>query len=171
MTSTEPRSLWLLRHAHALAAGPGEADADRELSPRGRERLALAAPRLARRLGPSAVVLCSPWRRALQTGQALADALASSGPQARAVECGRLSQPPGPELLALLASLEAPAVVLVGHEPWLSQLAEALLGAPAPRPLKRLGAVELAGARRPGEALLSRSWAPRELRRDGSSRG
>lgn len=171
MTSTEPRSLWLLRHAHALAAGPGEADADRGLSPRGRERLALAAPRLARRLGPGAVVLCSPWRRALQTGQAVADALASSGFEARAVECARLSQPPGPELLALLASIEAPDLVLVGHEPWLSQLAGILLGAPVQRPLKRLGAVELTGGRHPGEARQSRTWTPRELRGDGSGRG
>lgn len=164
MTSREPRSLWLLRHAHALDARPGEADSGRELSPRGRERLALAAPRLVERLGPEALILCSPSRRALQTGQALADALGSPGDGARAVECGRLSRPPGPELLALLAALEAPHLVLAGHEPWLSQLAEILLGVPAPGPLKRLGAIELSGRRRPGKARLARLWRPRELR-------
>ena len=166
MTSGRPRTLWLLRHAHAHDARPGEAEADRELSPRGLERLALAAPRLARRLGRDSVVLYSPWRRALQTGEALAAAL--EGP--RAVQCARLSRPPGPELLALLAALEAPDLVLAGHEPWLSELAHILLEAPPPGPLKRLGALELTGPRQPGEARLARLWSPRELREGPAGR-
>ena len=163
---TRPRTLWLVRHAHAQEAREGQPDRERPLSDRGRERLLRAARALAPRLGSAPLVIASPWERAVATAEGLAGAATG----ARLVTTTRLSGPPTPSLLALLGALEAEAVVAVGHEPWLSDLANLLTGEGLNEPLKRLGAAELEGPLTPGEARLRRLWRPSELRSGPSAR-
>lgn len=163
---TRPRTLWLVRHAHAQQAREGQPDRERPLSDRGRERLLRAARALAPRLGSAPLVMTSPWERAAATAEGLAGAATG----ARLVTTTRLAGPPTPSLLALLGALEAEAVVAVGHEPWLSDLANLLTGEGLNEPLKRLGAAELEGPLTPGEARLRRLWRPSELRSGPSAR-
>lgn len=65
------RQLILIRHAHAESPAPGQADADRALSPEG-QAAAEAVGRwlLEHGLAPDCV-LCSPARRARETLEAV----------------------------------------------------------------------------------------------------
>lgn len=159
MGSPRKRSLWLLRHATAEPRAAWPEDHLRPLARRGHERLVAARPHIRSLTGEDPLVLHSPWRRAAETASAL-----FGGPEGRLVETPRLAAAPGPGLLGLLAELRERNVVLVGHEPWLSELAEVLTGAPLPGALKKLGLVHLAGSLAPGELSLERLWRPRELR-------
>lgn len=114
--------VYLVRHAHALDA---DEDAERPLSPKGREQV----ERLARFLrGTRAVeveeVWHSPLVRARQTARLLAEGLGTRAP---------LSEVPGLEpehdVGAIAARLGAAsrAVAVVGHEPHLGSLASLLI--------------------------------------------
>jgi len=119
--------LFLIRHAIAEEPRPGLADADRSLTPDGRGQFERAVAGLAR-LGLRAERCWhSPWRRAAETAALLAPVLG-----APPVVEPLLAEPPGPALLARLgAEPAAAALALVGHQPWLGELAAWLaLGAP-----------------------------------------
>jgi len=149
--------LYLVRHAIAEDAAPGQADAARALTPDGSARFEEEVRGL-RTLGVRLDTLrFSPARRALETAELLG----------RLVE-GELrvdpllAAPPGKELLESLAGAN---VALVGHEPWLSELAELLIGAGAPPlALKKGGVFELEGEPLPGGMRLVRSLEPAALR-------
>ncbi len=120
--------LLLVRHAHA-----GERDSmqwpddtQRPLTRRGRE----GARRMARRLREQrlipTLILASPWCRAWQSAELLA---AFSDAKALPVELGALAMTPAiaPIARAIGPQDTAAIVALVGHEPWLGQLASLLL--------------------------------------------
>lgn len=131
--------LILWRHAQAHDAQPGCDDASRALTHKGEGQAARVAVWLDRQLPESARVLVSPARRAEQTARALGrkyklrDELA---PESSAEE-----------LLALIrwspetAAPHKGAVLLVGHQPTLGQLAARLLGTADPVCDIRKGAV------------------------------
>ncbi|MBI5365245.1 MAG: histidine phosphatase family protein [Planctomycetes bacterium] len=158
---TEAVELWLVRHAEARDARPGESDAARALTERG-VRGARRLRRALRRLGASFDRLDhSPLLRAVETADVLAP-LAS----ATRVNAG-LAREPGPEFLSDLASEVARSHVarlaLVGHEPWLGQLAFWLVSGwsvrePARQPawlaLEKGGALRLRGEIAPGRMRL-----------------
>lgn len=117
-------NLLLIRHGDAVDAGPDASDGHRWLTARGRAETALAAARVAAH--PVGAVVTSPLVRAVQT----AEIVAAHAP------------PPGPvTVLPALATGDVPAIVrfagrwsghgalvLVGHEPTLSEVVVKLLG-------------------------------------------
>jgi phosphohistidine phosphatase len=109
---------------HALAQDKDEAkqqgllDPDRPLTPKGKATMKRIAHGLASRLPEISVLMTSPWRRAVETGDLLAKVYGW---------CQRSTTEalvPGAEPEALVDQLSAqaaaPAVALVGHEPHLS---------------------------------------------------
>lgn len=117
--ATDVRDILLLRHAHAEAAGPGQADLDRPLSPEGQAE-AEAAGRwlLEHRLLPDRV-LCSPARRTRETLEAVFGVV---GYVEQRLEPSIYDATPG--TLAALADQhrDVGRLMLVGHNPGLERL-------------------------------------------------
>jgi phosphohistidine phosphatase len=112
--------LWLLRHAAAEARAASGRDQDRVLTAEGLERAEAVARGLAR-LEPGILrVVTSPYRRALQTAQPVAEALRLSDKlsESRALEPERDPQ----EILLELQAADCESTLLVGHEPHLGAL-------------------------------------------------
>ncbi len=145
--------LLLLRHGIAEERRPGNDDAARALTARGRERSLAVLARLNGLGFRADRLLSSPLRRAHQTAE-----LAVRAGLAEALELAEALAPAADPLDGLpqwLASLsppegERPRLLLVGHEPDLGLLACRLIGAPA-------GAIEL---RKAGLAVLRLAPTP-----------
>jgi phosphohistidine phosphatase len=156
----------LIRHATAVPAGTrGIADEDRRLTARGRRRFEAAARGLAKLVPRPDAILSSPLPRALET--ATIAATAWGGRRVR-VEPALA----GGTLAALEESLAALApdatVVLVGHEPQLSELLARVLGGRRGErvPFKKGGAaLVLVPGRLGGGGSLLGFWSPKLLRR------
>jgi phosphohistidine phosphatase len=124
--------LLLNRHANAGARDPAQwpDDRDRPLTDKGRKVQSDVSRWLRKRDLVPTLVLTSPWTRAAQTAQIL-------------VEVARVSQPPvpceplaeDPDLIQLQDHVgEQPGnaiVAMVGHSPWMEELAAILLGGSA----------------------------------------
>lgn len=127
--------LYVVRHAVA-ADGTSFAgsDADRPLTPEGREKFAAAAEALARMDVRPGRLWTSPLLRARQTAEILARAL----DDARIEESDVLACGARPKRVLELASSagDGPAIV-VGHEPDLGELVAAAVGASTPLPLQK----------------------------------
>lgn len=149
--------LLLLRHGTAVDHAPHRDDHSRELVEKG-ERQATAAGRalVALDLVPD-VVLASPKARAWRTAMLAAEAFAGEPLEHRAVV--GLDQEE-----ALLASRLAPRVLVVGHEPDLSQVVHDLTGARIRMRKGGLAVIAVDGSRGELRALLG----PRELARIGA---
>jgi phosphohistidine phosphatase len=119
--------LLLIRHADAGDRDPlrWPDDTLRPLTARGRKRQRRVAKRLRRRDLVPTLLLASPWLRAWETAQLIADVTGAPPP----VACPALAGPP--ELPAIAAAVGRPAadtiLAMVGHEPWLGELASLLL--------------------------------------------
>lgn len=152
--------LFLIRHAIAHPARPGQPDAERALTEEGRARMLEVARGLIA-LGIEFDELAhSPLLRAVETAEVLAEL---AGGRTR-VDPG-LAEPPG---AALLERIAAERVCLVGHEPWMSALLALLLGAPsavAALGLKKGGLAWLEGEPIPGGMRLRAFLPPRVTRR------
>ncbi|TMQ03936.1 MAG: phosphohistidine phosphatase [Deltaproteobacteria bacterium] len=157
--------LWMIRHAVAETAGPGVEDAARELTEDGKAKLRRAVRGLRALDIRFDRILTSPWKRAVQTARQLAPVAA--GPP---ITTDLLTQSPRAELLALIAERSDPTAV-VGHEPWLGELAswlafgdtrhgEALI-------IKKSGMLWLEGTAVPGGMQLRAAIPPRLLRAIG----
>jgi phosphohistidine phosphatase len=127
----------LLLCRHAAAAERDETlypdDTLRPLIPRGRKSQARISRRLARRGRVPEVVFSSPWKRAWQTAGILARE--SGAGQKRRVALPALAGEPDVAAVGqAVGQRGADAVVaLVGHEPWISELASLLLTGSATR--------------------------------------
>ncbi|HEY6177610.1 MAG TPA: histidine phosphatase family protein [Kofleriaceae bacterium] len=154
--------LFVIRHALAEDVGPGVDDPARELTDNGRTKLR----RVVRGLRALDIrferILTSPWKRAAQTARQL-EAIAASEPLVTEL----LTQPPRAELLALIAE-RSEATAVVGHEPWLGELAawlafgdtrhgDALI-------VKKCGVLWLEGTAVPGGMQIRAAIPPRVLR-------
>ena len=124
--------LFLLRHAIAVGRGTegylGDADARRPLTAEGLKKMTEAA-RGIQRLGLSFdEILSSPLPRAWETARVVARAVRE---ESRLVECSELmpEAPMNGVLDLLKLRKDKPSVLLVGHEPGLSQLALHLVSA------------------------------------------
>lgn len=113
--------LW--RHADAE---PGVPDLHRPLTPKGQKQAKRVARWLHERLPPDAVIYASPAKRAQQTALALAH-LGSR--EFVTVDEFAPSTRVDAALGALRATDPTRAVVVVGHQPTLGELASRLLGA------------------------------------------
>ncbi len=119
------RRLILFRHAKAEPRAGAQKDIDRPLAARGRKDAALMAKLLARKGLAPELALVSDSRRTRETW----DHLAPSFPGARAAFSHGLYNATAEELLESVeeASDSAEAIMLVGHNPGLHELAVNLL--------------------------------------------
>jgi len=160
--TTNPEvDLWLVRHAPAEEAA--DDDAGRALSERGRrrfERVVLGLDALGVEFDH---LWTSPLLRARQTAQLISG---HSRSEPRVLEL--LAAEPDGELLAALAAAAGSSLALVGHEPWMSQLAAWLVvgsrDAGAGLAFKKGGLAWLAGEPVPGGMRLRAFLPPRVLR-------
>jgi len=114
--------LYLLRHAEA---GEAPHDEDRELTEHGHKQARAVASGLTALAPRLDALLCSPLARAIQTANPVATALRLSIEQVDALASGRTA---GEVLDDLARRGGSNRVLLVGHEPQLSQLALHLTG-------------------------------------------
>ncbi|WP_320669207.1 SixA phosphatase family protein [Patulibacter defluvii] len=148
-----PRELLLLRHGTAEDHGV-RPDAERDLVARGERQATAAGRALARLELVPDLVLASPKVRAWRTA-----ALAGAELGLEPVEHGAIVGLDRDE--ALLAAGLGQRVMLVGHEPDLSQVVHDLTGARCRMRKGGLAIVELEGSRGELQALLR----PRDLLR------
>ena len=126
----------LIRHAQADQQSETQYpdDSVRPLVPKGRkvQRRVTRAMR-KRGLVPSRV-FSSPWKRAWQTARIVVEELGLSKNQR--IPCQGLAGPPDLQALAAEIGEVAPdeTIGLVGHEPWMSELAQLLLTGEHGRP-------------------------------------
>jgi phosphohistidine phosphatase len=125
--------LFVFRHGIAEEHAADGTDASRMLTSEGLERTRAAARGLHRIADPLDVILTSPKTRALQTANEAGAAFGCAVGVLEALSGG----PPGATLRAL-ASRSERAVMIVGHEPMLSELVEQVCTGD-----RRLGFVDL----------------------------
>jgi phosphohistidine phosphatase len=119
--------LYILRHGIAEEREAGRDDASRALTPKGRERLRLTLEAAARAGVHPALILTSPYVRAVQTAE-----MASRILDCRKIErTDALLPDSSPQAVweDVRARRFADSVLLTGHEPLLSATASFLLGA------------------------------------------
>lgn len=137
--------LILWRHADAQEGGLDLPDMDRELTAKGRKQALAVGQWLDARLPKEACILVSPAVRTQQTAAGLG----------RRFETVKELQP-GADPVEILAAAGWPdasgAVLVVGHQPYLGEVAAMLLyGEPAAMTLKKGGLVWLTNRTRRGE--------------------
>jgi len=122
------RALTLIRHAKSSWADPETADIDRPLNDRGKSDAPMMGRRLAAIGFAPDLVLCSPAKRARRTARAIIHELAST--PSLGIEPALYLATPS-EMLPLIRSLGSSLahVVMVGHNPGLTDLANLLGGA------------------------------------------
>jgi phosphohistidine phosphatase len=128
-SKTSTMQIYLLRHAIAEEGEAGKPDRDRTLAPEGRKKLKEVL-RLARQADTAiSLILTSPFRRARETADIVADLLAN---EAELLETKTL-QPDGQveEVWRELRTHKPiDSVMLVSHEPLLSSVMAFLLNSP-----------------------------------------
>lgn len=156
--------LLVIRHAQAAARGSCARDAARPLTARGRAAFSAEVRGLARLGVRFDLVLHSPWLRAVETADLLAPIV-----RGRFAVTPRLAGPPSRELLDEVRGREC---AVVGHEPWVSELAAWLVTsqreAASRFALKKGGVLVLDGSLEPGAMRVVAAYPPRALARLGS---
>lgn len=160
----------LLIFRHGPAGDPkawkkkGRPDEERPLTPAGKAKTGKAAAGLAALVDGLDFVASSPLRRAVQT----ADALAKKFKRAERLSLEALEPGADPDdaIAALASHADGDRVAFVGHEPHLSALVGALIGAEGARlDLKKAGACLLdVGKPKRGGATLRWLLTPSQLR-------
>jgi phosphohistidine phosphatase len=154
--------LFLIRHALAEDAAPGQDDTTRELTSEGTKKL----KKMVRGLRALGIdfdrILTSPWARAVQTAEMLRP-VCDRAP----IITPLLTQSPRAELLAQIAELGEDTAV-VGHEPWLSELVAWLAFGDTRHGdafvFKKAGVVWLEGSAVPGGMMVRAVLPPKLLR-------
>lgn len=158
--------LVLVRHAIAEERGAAWPDDDqRPLSQDGVRKWKAAARGLAAVIAPVDVLLASPLVRTCQTAEILAKAM-SPAPRLSLFEALRPDAGPATVVSALRARSLSGTVVLVGHEPMLSELASTLLHLQGPLEFRKGAAMALTtqGLGSRGPARLEWFLTPKQLR-------
>jgi phosphohistidine phosphatase len=121
--------IYLLRHGIAEDARAGLRDFERALTAEGSEKLRRVLERARAAGAAPAVILSSPFRRAVQTAQAAAEVLRYSG---KIVQTRALTPdaPPAEAWGEIRSRGQEPAILLASHEPLMSSLAAFLLDSP-----------------------------------------
>jgi phosphohistidine phosphatase len=119
------RRLLLLRHAKTERAKPGERDRDRELTPRGRTDASMIGAYMARHGFVPDLALVSPATRAEETWTLIAAAFAEPP---RVIKERLLYNAAADRLDGIIREAgDARALLVVGHNPGLHDLAVALI--------------------------------------------
>ncbi|MBZ5577272.1 MAG: phosphohistidine phosphatase SixA [Acidobacteriia bacterium] len=122
--------VYLLRHGIAEDAPPGKSDADRALTPEGRQKLRRVLGR-ARAAGVEpTLILASPYRRAVETAEVAVESLGYRG---KVVQTAALAPNAAPQEVwgEIRARRTEDSVLLASHEPLMSSLLALLLNSPA----------------------------------------
>lgn len=122
-------TVMIMRHGHAVDEAPHLGDHGRWLTAKGRERTKVVAQQLAERKERPTHIWTSPLVRAVQTADIVASVL---GFTAEIPALAELTVDGRPRAVAqMLQQHNEPAdvILIVGHEPSLSVLANTLLGA------------------------------------------
>jgi phosphohistidine phosphatase len=121
--------LLLIRHAQAAEQNDQRYPDDtlRPLVPKGRKIQRRVTRELRKHKTIPQRVFSSPWKRAWQTARIVIDEL--DLPKSARFPCAALAVPPDLAELAQQVGVVAPeeTIALVGHEPWMSELASLLL--------------------------------------------
>lgn len=122
--------IYLLRHGIAEDSRPGMRDADRALTPEGREKLKRVLKRGKAAGVDPGVILSSPYRRALETADVAA---ASLGYRGQIVQTKALIPNASPHDVweEIRSRKNEPSLLLSSHEPLMSSVLALLLGNPA----------------------------------------
>lgn len=160
--------VFLVRHAiaHERNRTRWPNDSLRPLTSAGIVKFRKAARGLADWLPASAVLLTSPFVRARETAAILAETRGRAKP----IECTQLgANQPVSQAFELLRARKDKAVVLVGHEPYLSGLLSTALAGQHPRlriEFRKGGAacIEFESRVEPGRATLCWMLTPKMLR-------
>jgi phosphohistidine phosphatase len=147
--------LYLVRHATAEDRANGLDHPDRALTDDGHREAALAARALAVMGIEPDLVVTSPYRRAVETARPIASVLE---PGFTPAEFSALWDRHG----------EARSLIVVGHEPDLSELISYLTGAKVRLPKSGIGRVEATTVR--GRCELNWLLRPKQLRLIASAR-
>lgn len=116
--------LYLVRHGLAEDVGPDGTDAGRRLTDSGRARMRRAARGLQRLGVTPDAILTSPVTRAIETATIVGEALGRRPERCEPLQTGSTPQS---VVRALRDHAHHRRLVLVGHEPTLSELAAVLL--------------------------------------------
>ncbi len=153
------RQLWLLRHAEAEPHG-SRADSARRLTERGEQQARAAGVAIARMGVTFDVILYSPKVRAAQTAELAAEAWDEEERERMALHDPLAGGFEAAEALDTFAGTGLDGrVLLVGHEPDLSQLAASLTGAKLDLKKGGVAVLRLEGA----SAELAVLMRPRDL--------
>lgn len=118
-------SLFLLRHAKAIAATPGMRDFDRPLHRKGVEECAFIAEAMQKRAMSPETVLCSASRRTFQTLELVAHDWLQS---AKVTYSQELFSADADGYLDLIRQYgDAQSLMVVGHNPCIEELASGLV--------------------------------------------
>ncbi|MFO1401304.1 MAG: histidine phosphatase family protein [Steroidobacteraceae bacterium] len=117
------RTLILLRHAAAEPAGPERSDIDRPLDAAGRAEAEAAARQLGALPVRPALALASPARRTLMTAEAVVHRLGLARAALRTDEALYLASVPTLQAAIARVPSEVDCLLVVGHNPGLSDLA------------------------------------------------
>ena len=129
----------LVRHAHADWPLYSGRDFDRPLTPRGEEEAREAARALRRAGVTPALLLASPAKRTRQTADAIAREFVLADTQIRFIDILYNAGAAELEAEVRAAAQEGQPVVLVAHNPGISQLARRLSGKPKRPPFAPAG--------------------------------
>jgi phosphohistidine phosphatase len=119
--------LYLLRHAIAEENSPTGRDADRRLTEEGRDKLRRVLKRAASAGVEPALILSSPYKRALETAEIAASELRYQGEILRVGSLTPDSSPPS-VWSEIREHRDQPSILLAGHEPLFSVTVAWLLG-------------------------------------------
>ncbi len=167
-----PYDLYLMRHGIAADRETSSDDAKRALTADGKLKLKAIAKGLETLGAQFDWIVTSPLKRAVETGEVVADAVPSAAPRD---VCEALA--PGVESAQKIISFltqhpERRRVLLIGHEPDLSELASELMGAgrSAHLTFKKGGCCLISFDRSPSLSAGQLAWwaTPRILRKLGS---
>jgi phosphohistidine phosphatase len=124
--------IYVLRHAIADDAKPGESDSARALTSEGRKKLSSVLDRAKKAGVAPSVILTSPYVRARQTARMAGQALDCED---AVIETSALVPSGSPELVwdEITEYRSEQQIMVVGHEPLLSELVKFLLNSPALR--------------------------------------
>lgn len=157
--------LFVIRHAIAEDAAPGQDDASRDLTEDGVKKLKKVVRGMRELDLTFDRIVTSPWTRASSTARLL-EPLCDEPP----VVTDLLTQVPKSELLALLAE-KAETTAVVGHEPWLGELVAWLAFGDMRHgealQIKKAGVVWLEGSAVPGGMTMRALIPPSLLRAAG----
>ncbi len=128
MPASNLKQLTLVRHATSSLGNPDLKDFDRPLNKRGQQDAPLMGQRLKERNFSPDLLLASPACRSRMTAEALADQLNLDNGQL--TYNAHIYQANSSELVALLRTIadEQQNVLLVGHNPGITDLANYLVG-------------------------------------------